>query len=142
VGDIQKSEFFLGGRQPVGAWNVFCSGNQFFASKFPFSSVFGLIRYVAWEYQAPRLAEWLEKNLAEGLTVFSFPSHHQRKLRTSNVLERLNQEIKRRTRVARVFPNDASCLRLISALLMETSETWQTGHRYLRMEEEELMSPS
>ena len=83
---------------------------------------------------APKLADWMEVNLPEGFTVFSFPRDHQRKLRTSNFLERLSQEIKRRTRVVRVFPNELSCLRLISAILMEVGEEWEYGRLYLQME--------
>ena len=83
---------------------------------------------------APKLADWMEVNISEGFTVFSFPRAHQKRLRTSNYLERLNQEIKRRTRVVRVFPNEQSCLRLISAILMEVSEEWEYGRLYLRME--------
>ena len=83
---------------------------------------------------APKLADWMEVNIPEGFTVFSFPRDHQRRLRTSNYLERLNHEIKRRTRVVRVFPNESSCLRLISAILMEVSEEWEYGKIYLRME--------
>lgn len=87
-----------------------------------------------YEHIAPKLADWMEVNIPEGFTVFSFPRAHQRRLRTSNYLERLNQEIKRRTRVVRVFPNEPSCLRLISAILMEVSEEWEYGRLYLRME--------
>jgi len=76
----------------------------------------------------------MEVNIPEGFTVFSFPRDHQRRLRTSNQLERLSQEIKRRTRVVRVFPNEQSCLRLISAILMEIGEEWEYGRLYLRME--------
>mgnify|MGYP001004205977 CR=1 FL=1 len=83
---------------------------------------------------APKLADWMEINIPEGFTVFALPREHQRKLRTSNVLERLSQEIKRRTRIVRVFPNEESCLRLISAILMETNEEWEFGRLYLRME--------
>jgi putative transposase len=83
---------------------------------------------------APKLADWMEVNIPEGFTVFSFPRDHQRRLRTSNFLERLSQEIKRRTRVVRVFPNEQSCLRLISAILMETGEEWEYGRMYLSME--------
>ena len=79
---------------------------------------------------APRLSAWLEDNLAEGFTVFDFPLEHRRTIRTTNSLERINKEIRRRTRVAGVFPNEASCLRLISAMLMEMSEEWQIGKRY------------
>jgi transposase-like protein len=83
---------------------------------------------------APKLADWMEVNLPEGFTIFSFPRDHQRRLRTSNFLERLSQEIKRRTRVVRVFPNELSCLRLVSAFLMEVGEEWEYGRLYLEME--------
>jgi len=83
---------------------------------------------------APRLSSWMEKNVPEGLTVFALPESHRRKLRTTNMLERLNKEIKRRTRVATLFPNEPSLLRLVSAVLMETSEEWETGKTYLKME--------
>ncbi len=79
---------------------------------------------------APRLSAWMEDNLAEGFTVFAFPLEHRRSIRTTNSLERVNKEIRRRTRVVGVFPNEASCLRLVSALLMETSEEWQIGKHY------------
>jgi transposase-like protein len=80
---------------------------------------------------AAKLADWLEGNIPEGLTVFSFPEDHWRRIRTVNSLERVGLEIRRRTRVAGIFPNEASCLRLVSALLMEISETWETGRIYL-----------
>ncbi len=80
---------------------------------------------------APRLASWLETAIPEGLTVFAFPEPHRRLLRTTNGVERLNREIKRRTRVVGIFPNEASCLRLVSAILMEISEDWETGKTYL-----------
>ena len=79
---------------------------------------------------APGFSAWLEENLAEGFTVFDFPIEHRRSIRTTNSLERINREIRRRTRVVSIFPNEASCLRLISALLMEISEEWQIGKRY------------
>ena len=79
---------------------------------------------------APRLSAWMEDNLAEGFTVFDFPLEHRRSIRTTNSLERLNQEIRRRTRVVGVFPNPASLLRLVSALLMEISEDWQIGKHF------------
>jgi putative transposase len=79
---------------------------------------------------APHLSAWLEENLSEGFTVFDFPLEHRRSIRTTNSLERINKEIRRRTRVVGIFPNDASCLRLVSAILMETSEDWQIGKRY------------
>ncbi len=82
---------------------------------------------------APDLSAWMEENVPEGLTVFVLPTAHQRRLRTTNALERLNQEIKRRTRVATLFPNEASLLRLVSAILSETSDDWETGKVYLTM---------
>lgn len=83
---------------------------------------------------APRLAEWLEENVPEGLTVFTRPAAHRRRLRTTNLIERLNKEIHRRTRVATLFPNEASLLRLVSAVLVEVDQEWQTGIRYLNPE--------
>lgn len=80
---------------------------------------------------AAELADWMEVAIPEGLTVFDFPEPHRRRIRTSNLLERTSQEIKRRTRVVRIFPNQASCLRLVSAVLMEISEDWETGRIYL-----------
>lgn len=80
----------------------------------------------SYEKTAPKLSEWLVANIPEGLTVFAYPKKHRRRLRTSNMVERLNQEIKRRTRVVRIFPNAASCLRLVSAVLMEISEDWSS----------------
>lgn len=80
---------------------------------------------------APKLAAWLEQNVPEGLTVFNVPAEHRRRLRTNNGLERLNRELKRRTRVASIFPNEASLLRLATAVLMETDDEWQTEKRYL-----------
>jgi putative transposase len=94
------------------------------------------LELVARKYQksAPKLADWLSANVPDSLTVFSLPEAHRRRLRTSNMLERLNKEIKRRTRVATLFPNEASLLRLVSAVLMEISEEWETEKIYLRME--------
>ena len=82
---------------------------------------------------APKLAEWMEINVPEGLTVFARPETHRKRLRTSNMLERLHQKILRRTRVATLFPNEASLLRLVSAVLAEVDEEWQTGKTYLNM---------
>ena len=82
---------------------------------------------------APALVNWIGANIAEGLTVFEYPEHHRRRLRTSNMLERLNCELKRRTRVATLFPNEASILRLATAVLAEISEDWETGRIYLSM---------
>ena len=85
---------------------------------------------------APKLATWAEEALPQGFTVFSLPPAHRRRLRTTNLVERLNEEIRRRTRVARLFPNEASCLRLVSAVLMEIAEDWQTADkRYVTFSE-------
>ena len=74
---------------------------------------------------------YLEANVPESLTVFRLPPSHRRRLRTTNMLERLNRELKRRTRVATLFPNEDSLLRLASGVLIEISEEWETGKRYV-----------
>lgn len=83
--------------------------------------------------KAPELATWAEHAIPEGLVVFQMPEDHRRRVRTSNVVERLNKEINRRTRVAGIFPNTQSCLRLVSAIVMEKSDEWETGKVYLKM---------
>ena len=83
---------------------------------------------------APEFVEWLEKNIDEGLTCFCFPQEHRKKIRTSNGLERVNREIKRRTRVAVLFPNAESALRLVTGVLMEIHEEWITGNLWLNMD--------
>ena len=80
---------------------------------------------------APKLAAWMEENLQEGFTVFAFPEPIRQRLRTSNLCETINRQIKRRTRVASIFPNEASCLRLVSAILMELSNDWESSNAYL-----------
>lgn len=87
----------------------------------------------------PKLEAWLSAIVPEGLTVFAFPAAHRRRLRTSNLLERLNKEISC-TRVAALFPNEATLLRLVSAVLMEISEEWETEKIYLRMENSGLIA--
>jgi putative transposase len=86
-----------------------------------------------WRLDAPKLADWAEANLPDGFAVFAFPPAHRVRLRTTNGLERINRELKRRTRVASMFPNPASCLRLVSALLTEFDEEWMTRKIYLTM---------
>lgn len=81
----------------------------------------------------PKLAEWAEINLPEGFTVFNLPEAHRKKTRTSNACETLNSQIKRRTRVVGLFPNEASLLRLVTAVLMEISEGWETSKAYLKL---------
>ena len=85
---------------------------------------------------APRLAEWMETNVPEGLAVFALPEPHRRRLRTTNALERINRELHRCTRVATLFPNEASLLRLVSAMAAEISQEWETGRIYLNPESE------
>jgi putative transposase len=80
---------------------------------------------------APELSAWMESNLPEGFTVFSLPEPVRKRLRTSNLMENLNHQIRRRTRVASIFPNPASCLRLVSAILMEISDEWEDSKAYL-----------
>ncbi len=82
-----------------------------------------------------KVADHLEEHIEECLTCLAFPESHRRRIRTTNGLERFNQEIKRRTRVVRIFPSRESCLRLVTALAVEQSEEWLTGRRYLDMEE-------
>lgn len=93
---------------------------------------------------APEFSRWLEENIEEGLTVFSFPRKYWKKLRTVNPLERVNKEIRRRTRVVGIFPNQESCLRLITAVLQEIHEGWIVGRKYINLEndkDEESLEP-
>jgi putative transposase len=82
-----------------------------------------------------KIACHIEEHIEECLSCLSFPESHRRRIRTTNGLERFNQELRRRTRVVRIFPNREACLRLVSALAVEQSEEWVTGRRYLDMEE-------
>ena len=84
-----------------------------------------------WREKSVKLADWMEANLPEGFRVFALPEHQRRRLRTSNMTERIHREIKRRTKVAGLFPNEASVLRLVTAIHIETSEDWETGRAYL-----------
>jgi len=84
----------------------------------------------------PKVAEHLDMHGEEILAVYALPEHHRKRMRTTNMLERFNEEIKRRTRVVRIFPNEASCIRLVSALAMEENENWME-RKYLNMETEE-----
>lgn len=90
-------------------------------------------RVLFYSKTAPKLAAWMEENIPEGFTVYALPEAHHRRMRTSNAIERVNQELKRRTRVASLFPNEASLLRLATALLCELSNEWLTGKIYLNM---------
>ncbi|MFI5344725.1 MAG: IS256 family transposase [Chlamydiales bacterium] len=86
-----------------------------------------------YQKRAPEFAKWLEDNVEEGLTVYQFPREHRKKIRTSNGIERVNREIKRRTRVAVLFPNKESALRLVTGVVIEIHEEWITGRQYLDM---------
>jgi len=86
-----------------------------------------------YQKRAPEFARWLDANIDEGLTIYQFPMEHRKKLRTSNGIERVNKEIKRRTRVAVLFPNPASALRLVTGVIIEIHEEWVTGRQYLDM---------
>ncbi len=87
-----------------------------------------------WERRYPRLTDWAEEAIGETLTFYRLPRQHHKHLKSTNLLERLNEEIKRRTRVVRIFPNPESCLRLVRALCAETHETWLEDNRYINMD--------
>ena len=87
-----------------------------------------------WQEKYPRLCAWVEENIEETLTFYRLPREHRKHLKSTNMLERLNHVIKRRTHVIRIFPNEESALRLIRALAVEIHEDWIEAHRYLNME--------
>jgi putative transposase len=87
-----------------------------------------------WQGKYAKLCAWVEDNIEETLTYYRLPLAHHKHMKSTNMLERLNQEIKRRTHVVRIFPNAASCLRLVRALAVETHENWLEATRYLNME--------
>jgi len=88
---------------------------------------------VKWQPKYPKLCDWVEANVEETFTYFRLPLAHHKHMKSTNMLERLNQELKRRTQVVRIFPNAESCLRLIRALAVETHENWLEATRYLNM---------
>ena len=88
-----------------------------------------------WSGKYPKLTGWVEENIEETLTYFRLPLAHRKHMKSTNMLERLNEEIKRRTHVVRIFPNAESCLRLVRALAVETHENWLEQHRYLNMDD-------
>lgn len=87
-----------------------------------------------WESRYAKLVTWVEENIEETLTFYRLPPQHHKHLKSTNMLERLNEELKRRTHVVRIFPNAASCLRLVRALAVETHENWIEATRYLNMD--------
>ena len=84
--------------------------------------------------RAEKFCDWLEENFIEGLTFFDFPSNHAKRIRTVNIVERINQEQKRRTKAVRLFPNIESCERLVVTIAMRIHEEWSVGNRYLTMD--------
>jgi len=86
-----------------------------------------------WTARYPKLVGWVEETIEETLTFYRLPRQHHKHLKSTNMLERLNEEIKRRTHVVRIFPNAEACLRLVRALAVETHENWLDAHRYLNM---------
>ena len=86
-----------------------------------------------WQTKYAKLCDWVEASIEETLSFYRLPLRHHKHLKSTNMLERLNEEIKRRTRVVRIFPNEQSCLRLVRALAVETHENWIEAHRYLDM---------
>jgi putative transposase len=87
-----------------------------------------------WESRYPKLCDWVENNIEETLTFYRLPQAHHKHLKSTNMLERLNEELKRRTLVVRIFPNAASCLRMVRALAVEIDEDWVEATRYLNMD--------
>jgi len=86
-----------------------------------------------WSGKYAKLCEWVEENIEETFTFYRLPREHHKHLKSTNMLERLNEEIKRRTQVVRIFPNEPACLRLVRALAQEMHEDWIEAHRYLNM---------
>lgn len=87
-----------------------------------------------WQTKYPRLCDWVEENIEETFTFYRLPRQHHKHMKSTNMLERLNEEIRRRTRVVRIFPNAESCLRLVRALSVEIHEHWIEATRYLNMD--------
>jgi transposase-like protein len=111
--------------------NIFNAPNQAEAKRLLDQAV---TKYVDTE---SKLSTWMEENIPQSFSVFKQSPHHQKKLRTSNMAERVNKEIRRRTKVVGIFPNEASCLRLISGILVETHDDWLSGKIYLKKEEKQ-----
>jgi putative transposase len=86
-----------------------------------------------WHGRYAKLVAWVEETIEETLSYFSLPQAHHKNVKSRNMLERFNEEIRRRTRVVRIFPNEASCLRLVRALAVEQHESWQEDSRYINM---------
>ncbi len=87
-----------------------------------------------WQGKYQKLCDWVEANIEETLTFYRLPREHHKHMKSTNMLERLNEELKRRTHVVRIFPNEESCLRLTRALAIEIHENWIEATRYLNMD--------
>jgi putative transposase len=85
------------------------------------------------ENEKPEVARWIDEEIESCFSVYNLPESHHRRMKSTNMIERLNQELKRRSRVIRIFPNDASCLRVLGTMCMEQSEVWESGRMYLTM---------
>lgn len=85
------------------------------------------------EGRKPKVAEWLDMELESCFSVYALPAEHRKRMRSTNMIERYNQELLRRSRVIRIFPNKESCIRLFATMSIEQSELWQTGQKYLDM---------
>jgi len=88
-----------------------------------------------WQGKYPKLTDWVEETIDETFSFYRLPRQHHKHLKSTNMLERLNEEIRRRTYVVRIFPNAPSCLRLVRALAVETHENWLEANRYLNMQD-------
>jgi putative transposase len=87
-----------------------------------------------WGKRYPKLCAWVEENIEETFSFYRLPRQHHKNLKSTNMLERFMEEIKRRTLVVRIFPNTAACLRLVRALAAEIHEDWIEAMQYLNME--------
>ena len=85
------------------------------------------------EDEKPEVARWIDEEIESCFSVYNLPPSHHRRMRSTNMIERLNQELKRRSNVIRIFPNESSCIRLLGTLCMEQSEVWESGRLYLTM---------
>lgn len=88
-----------------------------------------------WSGRYPKLVNWVEETIEETLTFYELPRRHHKHLKSTNMLERFNEEIRRRTYVVRIFPNSEACLRLVRALAVETHENWLEANRYINMQD-------
>ena len=84
-----------------------------------------------WGKRYAKLCAWVEENIEETFSFYRLPRQHHKNLKSTNMLERFMEEIKRRTLLVRIFPDEASCLRLIRAVAAEQHEEWLEGSRYL-----------